>query len=527
MFFLILAFKGQELFLSFYRNVVKTRTSTGTVDQFEAFVAVLNECGQVMGYTLTKSQRINELGPLLCDISTKQPTICYTDQCCKDRNKLQQYFGPDVRVCLDSFHALKRIRDTVKTGDLTKKQRRQFFFDVRMLLRQEGDRGETRQLETASDTHIAGNLDKFVQKWRGTVKPATITQATKLKCHSKCLSGIPPGAGTHRNECLHSKLSRLIHGRSVVSLEVLTSILLPFLIIHNRNIEKKCTPIVSKCMKEMDKGISDIQDFTNLGIISSVIQKEEEVHQREDSDIDFDLISCNVKRLFSVCEAFGNGGYEPLEILLSSSMDQNLKPSWERQQLQQNLEDIGYNHTHEDIFSSEFGVVQHFFKNGHKTLPSLQSKCNQTCNDLSDEFGCVIVKVTPHLHCPYQCFVPKRLVESEPVVIAQRAPKEFQLASKTPARKVITAESVADTSQCSCRSADEACSSNRCPCCSSECGCTSCKCKTQNCMNPFGRRQPSTNSQECRCGKGASSRAVSCDWRKCPCFSSSQGCSDK
>ena len=81
------------------------------------------------------------------------------------------------------------------------------------------DHGENRTMSTPSPDMIKKNLDDFLSQWKDIAydkKPVLSSQAlqqiVKLKVHIQkgCLSGIPPGCGTERNECMHKFLRHLV-----------------------------------------------------------------------------------------------------------------------------------------------------------------------------------------------------------------------------------------------------------------------------------------------------------------------------
>ena len=118
-------------------------------------------------------------------------------------------FGKNVIVKLDLFHAVQQI-----TKHLPKRHPLYSLCvaDLRLVFRQSADFG-TRQLsDTPEPDQIMRNLDEFVKKskqcdingWKILTENA-LKQIKNLQNHVKqgCLSQIPSGAGTNRNECLH------------------------------------------------------------------------------------------------------------------------------------------------------------------------------------------------------------------------------------------------------------------------------------------------------------------------------------
>ena len=69
----------------------------------------------------------------------------YVDNCCAWRSKLQSVFGPELRVPLDIFHAVKRVGDKIpKRHEL----RTACMEDLQMVFRNPSDRGTDRTMTT-------------------------------------------------------------------------------------------------------------------------------------------------------------------------------------------------------------------------------------------------------------------------------------------------------------------------------------------------------------------------------------------
>ena len=85
-----------------------------------------------------------------------------------------------------------------------------------MVLRSDGDCGDKRLFSTPSSISqkLIENLDKLIATWQQNDKTTTLFQPEtalaleKLRKHMQfgCLSDIPVGAGTNRNERLHHHL---------------------------------------------------------------------------------------------------------------------------------------------------------------------------------------------------------------------------------------------------------------------------------------------------------------------------------
>ena len=137
----------------------------------------------------------------------------YVDNCCTVRNKLQNVLGSNIRVYLDVFHAAQRVTRTIhKRHPFC----RQVMKDIKMLFRDQRDKGEQRTLPTPNHSVLLDNIDFFIKKWKHAesngwfiVNDKVFKQLAQLKVHASkgCLSGINPGCGTNRNENLHRNIN--------------------------------------------------------------------------------------------------------------------------------------------------------------------------------------------------------------------------------------------------------------------------------------------------------------------------------
>ena len=78
--------------------------------------------------------------------------------------------------------------------------------ELGLCFRQNDDHGTERTKETCSTRSIIKNLEALLLKWETFLPKVTVKEIVKLKDkHAKCLSGIPKGFGTNKNEALHRK----------------------------------------------------------------------------------------------------------------------------------------------------------------------------------------------------------------------------------------------------------------------------------------------------------------------------------
>ena len=84
-----------------------------------------------------------------------QFTTVFVDNCCMVRSKLQEYFGQNISVKLDIFHAVQRI-----TRVLSKRHPlyTQIVKGIKVLFRDPKDTGKDRTLPTPTSEILGKNL---------------------------------------------------------------------------------------------------------------------------------------------------------------------------------------------------------------------------------------------------------------------------------------------------------------------------------------------------------------------------------
>ena len=138
----------------------------------------------------------------------------YIDNCCKWRHLLKSYF-PNVPIKLDLFHAIQRITKKVS--------KRSHIFaelckDYSLVFRDQRDQTIERKLPTPAPEEILRNLNNFITKWASyknssgarVISKSIEKELKNIECHVRkgCLSHIPPGCGTTRNELTASQRTK-------------------------------------------------------------------------------------------------------------------------------------------------------------------------------------------------------------------------------------------------------------------------------------------------------------------------------
>jgi hypothetical protein len=198
------------------------------VKQYDSLFCVLNECGQVVVWQLTKGTSFDKIKTLLTKLQARmkdrtRATNLYIDNCCAWRGKLKEVFGDDVEVKLDLFHAVQRTIKTIpkrgKRDSVIKMIRRRMIDDFTMIFRHPSDHGPARTVDTPSKIKLLEQLDNFLVKWKQeTYKEenilliSAITELSHLRKHIErgSLSGIPPSCGSNRNEAMHKTFCKNI-----------------------------------------------------------------------------------------------------------------------------------------------------------------------------------------------------------------------------------------------------------------------------------------------------------------------------
>ena len=200
-------------------NLGYVRPDGRWVSQYEAVLIVMNGEGKIIAWQLTRTTSFDEVSTMLTALSQRlskvnsNPKIVTVDNCCTVRNKLKALFGDDIIVNLDIFHATQRI---IKPMPKRHPLYTHCKSDITMIFRDPKDRGTKREMTTPDSAILLNNLQQFRKKWKGAhmdswyVLNSKVTDALdNLEIHISlgCLSGIPPGCGTNRNENLHKSVN--------------------------------------------------------------------------------------------------------------------------------------------------------------------------------------------------------------------------------------------------------------------------------------------------------------------------------
>ena len=199
-------------------NIGYFQTDSTWVPLYDSALFVLNENGKVLDWQMTTTTSVSEIIKLLSNLKARMEIhkrslhTVVVDNCCNVRYKLQCILGSNLSVKLDLFHATSRI-----TRYMSKKHPlfHQCLRNVKLLWRDPKDLGSTRKMSTPKPEVLMNNIDQFLRKWEHSemngavlVGDAALKQIHAIMVHVRngCLSDIPPGVGTNKNEALHQKL---------------------------------------------------------------------------------------------------------------------------------------------------------------------------------------------------------------------------------------------------------------------------------------------------------------------------------
>lgn len=280
-------------------NIGYYREDKVWVPQYDSLFIVMNAEGKVLTWQLTKGTSFEQVRNILEDLNNRaqsqgqQIQNVYIDECCKLRKKVESVFGPSTAVKLDLFHAVQRITRTFhKRHSLF----HQCLLKLRTVFREDGDTGESRISSTPSPEVILKNMDAFNCKWRDAAAPdgnrlftsdsAKAVDNLKVHITEGCLSSIPPGSGTNRNERFHRHIKSFFN-KSKIGIFLAYALLTVIIHYHNSQIHSQGKVIVRPIAASPFHGLATGRSRP-IGIVpkSSCSQHEGEENGDEHWEID-------------------------------------------------------------------------------------------------------------------------------------------------------------------------------------------------------------------------------------------------
>ena len=204
---------------------------------FSTLFLLLDEGGRVASFTLTKTKSLSEIHGNLKELASRMGTIklAHSDNCCSDESEVKLIFGSEVPIKLDLFHALARVTGEVKKRKISIRHRRLFNYQLRMAVRRDGDHEKKRTQDTASARQISGHLESLRDNWKGIIPKKAVKAIDNLLIHARkgCMSNIPCGQGSMRNENFHRHIRLFMKGRPLLGTETLLALLHTFIYSWN------------------------------------------------------------------------------------------------------------------------------------------------------------------------------------------------------------------------------------------------------------------------------------------------------
>ena len=257
-------------------NIGYVRSDKKWVCQYDSAFLVFNENGKIISWQFTKGTSFQSVRALLENIvkhcHTHRCTIktVYVDNCCQWRNKIREVFGSNVTVLLDLFHAVQRIT--------RKMPKRHPFYgacveQLRLVFRSPGDHGIERTKPTPLAPELLQNIDSFISQWKDVshenqliLTKECLEEFEKLKVHiiKGCLSRIPPGGGTNRNETFHRYVNTFFHKSRI---GILLAYALMMMIIYQSNSKHLGRKVIHKPISTAK--ITDSSHLERMGIMES------------------------------------------------------------------------------------------------------------------------------------------------------------------------------------------------------------------------------------------------------------------
>lgn len=294
------------------------------IKQFDQVFIALNENGEVLAWKLTKSTAFSEIDNILYGIkkrlqssNTKLDVIC-VDDCCHVRNKYNDVF-PNVEVKLDLFHACKRIVITVSRANPLYRDMTRSFTQI---FREDDDQGKSRLKSTPKKEKLERNLNSFIERWTNVpsspLTNTTLSEIEHLRCHivKGCLSNMPAGYGTEKNEQLHRLLNRsLISGGTRISTELAIALLTVLLHYHT----KKATANTHSCNKRV-KPVVPVDASSNAR--DSRASESSKPKSSVETSTAKNVVSVTEEQVVVMAEDIGDVCNETIaDIILSSAYD--------------------------------------------------------------------------------------------------------------------------------------------------------------------------------------------------------------
>ena len=239
---------------------------------------------------------------------------------------MQEVFGHDILVKLDSFHAMNRVVKTIpkrcSAGSKLTGAQKVFLHDFKNCFRCEEDsKCGNRGLPTPSEEVIVQKFTALKDRFSNHLSNVTVMEIDKLIGHAKqktrmfkvcftkesqksvisiisIFSGIAARRGTHWNENLHGHVRRFLSGRSSCGPKVFNALIHTYIIRRNESLQgvSEPPPIFTPSCGDPLPSLHDTDEKKS---------DERELSQSQRGNVDTDLISLiveNTKMLLRTCD---------------------------------------------------------------------------------------------------------------------------------------------------------------------------------------------------------------------------------
>ena len=282
-------------------NIGYQREDKVWIPLYDSLFIAMNSDGKIVSWQLTKGTSISQIEQCLYSINGRARdkglliTSVYVDDCCKLRNKIKSIFGNQTAIKLDIFHATQRVTKTLL------KRHNKFqscIADLQLVFREDGDSGTRRTLNTPAPHVILRKMEAFEEKWinvadqdnRKVFSTETKRAISNLKKHIMygCLSDIPPGCGTNRNERFHCHMNSLVR-RSRIGVLLAYALLSVVMYSHNSSAKIKGKTLVRPIIASPQRYGRDNAHLPCFGISPKVRDQV-----REDDSFEADVSDCEI-----------------------------------------------------------------------------------------------------------------------------------------------------------------------------------------------------------------------------------------
>lgn len=370
--------------------------------------------------------------------------------------------------------------------------KKKFKRQVRLCFRREGDHGIRRTQATHPDPKtIVKRLELVRNDFQSYLTGEAKRQIQHLEGHGECLSDIPLGANSSKNENLHRQCRQRFKGRTSMSLHLFNGLLTCFVVLHNRKRQGNSSSLINDPKLLLMGGDEDTHIASGFGLAYGATNSETiDLNFEVPDKIDLKTIASNIRSLQAVARNFQISSIEHsiLEILTVVScmafQEEDVSKSIHEQEVSSLLLDFSLSLVEKQSpmsFPKAFveQVKSHAMSDSldfEELIETIEKvKAHDMLSTAANFTKSVIIVLCPFGSQKVQSVLPDEILDEEPVILLKcngyYATKKASLKRK----------------KCSCGSGKVPkkkmpCSTTMCPCKRDGAHCTNfCKCK--QCQN--------------------------------------------